>query len=285
MGHFMSGTVSSEHGSQHLLLQRGREVALHLSPCLLLTKLECESWLEMMTAAEIDKVLADIDKIVAAFDAKIEEGRYSEPLDEYIVPVLPSVLYGRYKDKSQLPKAADIPLSVKICGMQRWTRGLTRQHLLAAAYRRIVNDYYQWETVTDVLNTAYAHADENGYHISIFYNPVAVFELMADVSALLALASHADIAANGVINFTELGAMALANKSRKQAAKSAQTRGANRQKLQQAFWDAIQKNPKLSARQFAIKNYVAYGYKTLEGAIKALTGKEFKKFKASINLT
>ena len=281
----MSDTVSNEHGNQHPLLQRGREVALHLSPCLLLTKLECESWLGMMTAAEIDKVLADIDKIVAAFDAEIEKGRYSEMLDEYIVPVLPAALYGCYKDKSQLPKPADIPLSVKICGMQRRISGLTRQHLLAAAYRRIVDDYHQWETITDVLETAYEQADENGYHVSVFYNPVAVFELMADVSALLALASHADIAANGVINFAELGARALANKSRKQAAKSAKARGANRQKFQQAFVEAKQEKPKLSARQFAMRNYVAYGYKTLEGAIKAITGQEFEKFKDSINLT
>jgi len=28
-----------------------------------------------------------------------------------------------------------------------------------------------------------------------------------------------------------------------------------------------------------MKNYVAYGYKTLEGAIKAITGQEFEKFK------
>ena len=48
---------------------------MHLSPCLLLTKLECESWLEIMTAAEIDKILADIDKIVAAFDAEIGKGK------------------------------------------------------------------------------------------------------------------------------------------------------------------------------------------------------------------
>lgn len=169
-------TVTNTH-----YIQRGREVALHLSPCLLLTKLECESWLGMMTAAEIDKVLADIDKIVAAFDAEIEKGRYSEMLDEYIIPVLPAALYGRYKDKSQLPKAADIPLSVKICGMQRRISGLTRQHLLAAAYRRIVDDYHQWETITDVLETAYEQADENGYHVSVSYNPVAVFELMADI--------------------------------------------------------------------------------------------------------
>lgn len=33
----------------------------------------------------------------------------------------------------------------------------------------------------DVLETAYAQADENGYHVSVFYNPVAVFELMADI--------------------------------------------------------------------------------------------------------
>ena len=51
---------------------------MHLSPCLLLTKLECESWLEIMTAAEIDKILADIDKIVAAFDAEIGKGLYSD---------------------------------------------------------------------------------------------------------------------------------------------------------------------------------------------------------------
>ena len=105
---------------------------MHLSPCLLLTKLECESWLEMMTVAEIDKILADIDKIIAAFDAEIGKGRYNKTRDEYTVPVLPAALYGCYKDKSHLPKAADIPLSVKICGMQRWIIGLTRQHLLAA---------------------------------------------------------------------------------------------------------------------------------------------------------
>ena len=91
------------------------------------------------------------------------------------------------------------------------------------------------------------------------------------------MASHADIAANSVINFAELGARALANKSRKQAAKSAKTRGANRQKFQQAFLAAKQEKPKLSARQFALAHHEGYGYQ-YETVLNYLSKKELDIF-------
>lgn len=199
-------TSESERGCNHWLLQKGYQVNPHLSKALLLCKMECEYWLENMTVSDIDKVLADIGRIVILFDEEMQHIRHIKKLDEYVIDVLPAMFYqNRQRDKSNFPKADEIPLSVKISAMQMRVQGLTRNHLLAAAYLRIVHNYYQWETITDVLKTAARNADSDGYHISVMYDPAKVFELMADVSALLVLASNMDIAARGTMSFSDLG--------------------------------------------------------------------------------
>ncbi|MDO4226973.1 hypothetical protein [Neisseria sp.] len=234
----------NERGCNHWLLKRGYQVNPHLGKAILLCKLECEYWLENMTVSDIDKALVDIDKIVSYFDNEMQNIQYLKKIDEYVIDILPPMLYqNQTKNKSSFPKADEIPLSVKILALSGKIQGLTRNHLLAAAYRRIVQDYYQWETITDVLKTAARNADKFGYHISVMYDPAKVFELMADVSALLALASNMDIAARGTMSFSDLKSHFERRSARERAVKSGEIRGEQKRKAQAAFLAAKEKKP------------------------------------------
>lgn len=227
-----------------------------------LCKLECESWIESMTDDDIDNVLNDLQKIESLFDERMQNIQYLESNNRYYIEILPPALYPESADESALPRAEDIPFSVKIYAMAPRLKELvlTRNHFQVAAYKMIVHVSEDWSLMKDTSKV----------------------EFMADISGLLALASNADIAANGTLCFADLDKHFVTRAMRERGRKSSAKRGDNKAAAQRDFLEAKQAKPGLSARQFAIDNYEKYEYTGYEGLQKALSRKELDKLKSKL---
>lgn len=250
----------SERGCNHWLLDRAAGlISSRLPAALVLSVVECESWLHWMTVADIDAALEDLGKATYLFDKEMTDIQYVKHSKSYYISILPPFLYPERNDKSALPDVMDIPLSVKLQAIGPKLKGitLTRNHLLLAAYKKAVHAADDWALMSDASK----------------------IELMADVSGLLALASNADIAANGTMCFADLDKHFVTRAMRVRGKKSLQKRSAHKEAAQRAFLEAKQAKPDLSARQFAIANYEKYGYAGHEGLQKALSKKELDKLK------
>lgn len=250
-------------GCHHWLLKSGKQVEIFDNPPLILLQMECEYYLENMTVSELDRVLGGLDKIAGVFDEELEKGgEFSEISGCYIFPLLEhfQTFYGAFKDKDLIPKADEIPLAIKIQAVCRRFKGLTRNHLMAAAYRRLIE----------------------GYPLAVG-NPEKLLVLVSELSGLMALASNLDIAANGTLSFQHLNERAVSIHTRKQAEKAQQVRGKRKRAAQLAFLEAKTRKPSLSARQFSMEHFEKYGYTSYESLNYVLTGREIKKLREELN--
>lgn len=234
----MGNSTAAVEGN-HWLLQQGKLMIGRLPRGIELCKLECESWIVSMTDDDIDNVLNDLQKIESLFDERMQNIQYLESNNRYYIEILPPALYPESADESALPRAEDIPFSVKIYAMAPRLKELvlTRNHFQIAAYKMIVHVSEDWSLMKDTSKV----------------------EFMADISGLLALASNADIAANGTMSFSELNEHFIAKRRRECAMKSKHSPSNQQIRERKAQLIKDYEASGLSRNSFADANYAHYG--------------------------